>query len=173
MLFKFLHGDPSRISMDITPFHEGHCYITHDGYMYVDINVGTEEAPDNQRIKLNAKNAETLAGASLAAILNYDDLEIPTSRAVLDALDECRSEDIYATLLAAHWTNRRQTLLIEEIKANQNGLVSMPHTVTSEQLEAIYKAGIYISAQTNGAITFTVSGHVPEIDIPIVIILLG
>lgn len=60
MLFKILHGDASRISTDITPFHEGYCYVTHDGFMYIDMNIGTEEAPNNQRIKLNAQNAEAL-----------------------------------------------------------------------------------------------------------------
>ena len=60
MLFKILHGDSSKISLDVTPFHEGWCYVTHDGYFYVDLNVGTEESPDYQRIKLNAKDAETL-----------------------------------------------------------------------------------------------------------------
>lgn len=57
MLFKILHGNPSSISLDITPFHEGWCYVTHDGYFYVDLNTGTEEIPNNQRLKLNANNA--------------------------------------------------------------------------------------------------------------------
>ena len=78
MLFKILHGDKSRISLDITPYHEGYCYVTHDGDFYVDMN--------NERVKLNAKDAETLMGASLATILNSSNLEIPTSKAVLTAL---------------------------------------------------------------------------------------
>lgn len=86
MLFKILHGDASRISTDITPFHEGYCYVTHNGYLYVDINVGTAESPNNQRIKLNAKDAETIMGASLSTLLNSSDSEIPTSAAVLKAL---------------------------------------------------------------------------------------
>lgn len=78
MLFKILHGDVSRISTDITPYHEGYCYVTHDGHFYVDMN--------NERVKLNAKDAETLTGASLATILNSSDIEIPTSKAVLTEL---------------------------------------------------------------------------------------
>ena len=35
----------------------------------------------------NSKDAETLTGASLSTILNSSDVEIPTSKAVLDALD--------------------------------------------------------------------------------------
>ena len=71
MLFKILHGDPSKVSLDVTPFHAGWCYVTHDGYFYVDLNIGTEEAPNNQRLKLNAKDAETLMGKSLDEIKEY------------------------------------------------------------------------------------------------------
>lgn len=53
MLFKILHGDSSKISLDITPFHEGWAYVTHDGCFYVDLNIGTVDSPDNQRIKIN------------------------------------------------------------------------------------------------------------------------
>ena len=70
MLFKILHGDKSRISTDITPYHEGYCYVTHDGDFYVDMN--------NERVKLNAKNAELLCGMS------YDDIKSYIDRAVAD-----------------------------------------------------------------------------------------
>ena len=79
MLFKILHGDASRISTNITPYHEGYCYVTHNGDFYVDMNA--------ERVKLNAKDAETIMGASLATILSNTDLEIPTSNAVLSAIE--------------------------------------------------------------------------------------
>ncbi len=79
MLFKILHGDTSRISTDITPYHEGYCYVTYDGDFYIDMN--------NRRVKLNAQDAESLMGASLSTILNSSDVEIPTSKAVKDAID--------------------------------------------------------------------------------------
>lgn len=69
MLFKILHGDASRISTDITPYHEGYCYVTYDGEFYVDMN--------NERVKLSAKDAETLTGKTLEEIktsINYNDL---------------------------------------------------------------------------------------------------
>ena len=87
MLFKILRGDSSRISTDITPFHDGYAYFTpDDGSFYIDINTGTAEVPNNQRIKLNAKDAETLTGATLSTILSSSDIEIPTSKAVMSAL---------------------------------------------------------------------------------------
>lgn len=79
MLFKILHGDVSRISTNITPYHEGYCYVTHNGDFYVDMN--------DERVKLNAKDTETIMGASLATILSNTDLEVPTSNAVLSAIE--------------------------------------------------------------------------------------
>jgi hypothetical protein len=87
MLFKILHGDESNISLDVTPFHEGWAYVTHSGYFYVDLNIGTTESPNNQRLKLNANQAEKLIGYDITTILNSSDVEIPTSKAVLDAID--------------------------------------------------------------------------------------
>jgi hypothetical protein len=52
-IFKMLHGDGNHISTDVTPFHEGWCYITHSGEFYVDLNIGTEDSPNNQRIQIN------------------------------------------------------------------------------------------------------------------------
>ena len=61
MLFKILQGDKSRISLDITPFHEGWCYVTTDGGFYVDMNVGTEEVPNYQRVETTSKSAYQIA----------------------------------------------------------------------------------------------------------------
>lgn len=50
MLFKILKGDSSRISMDITPFHEGYAYVTsNDGGFYIDMTNGN----GNQRLRIN------------------------------------------------------------------------------------------------------------------------
>ena len=67
MLFKILHGDKTRISTDITPYHEGYCYVTYDGDFYVDMN--------NRRVKLNAKDAETLDSHSFDEFLLQTDME--------------------------------------------------------------------------------------------------
>lgn len=63
---------------------EGNCWYTiDDSLFYIDYKDADGVL---QRKALNAKDAETLTGASLATILNSTDLEIPTSKAVLDAL---------------------------------------------------------------------------------------
>lgn len=65
MLFKILHGDASRISTDITPFHEGYCYVTYNGNMYVDMNVGTESSPNNKRMQINGMYNPTIQTITL------------------------------------------------------------------------------------------------------------
>lgn len=52
-LYKFKHGEGDNLSFDKTPFHEGWCYITHTGEFYVDLNIGTPESPNNQRLQIN------------------------------------------------------------------------------------------------------------------------
>lgn len=90
MLFKILHGDKSRISTDITPYHEGYCYVTHNGDFHVDMN--------NERIKINAKDSETLSGATLNTEVHDTNSEVPTSKAVSDALSE------KSTVKLVQWT---------------------------------------------------------------------
>ena len=85
MLFKILHGDKARISTDITPYHEGYCYVTYDGDFYVDMN--------NERVKLNAKDAETLTGKSLDEIkkfISYNDL---LDKPVIPSIDGLATEE--------------------------------------------------------------------------------
>lgn len=50
MLFKILKGDSSRISTDITPFHEGYAYVTaNDGGFYIDMS----NSDGDQRMRIN------------------------------------------------------------------------------------------------------------------------
>lgn len=66
----------------------------HDGYIYFCIDDATlffDYADADgilQRKQINAKDAENLLGYSISTILNLSDMEIPTSKAVLDALSQ-------------------------------------------------------------------------------------
>ncbi len=81
-LFKVSKGLKANLPSAKT---EGYCwYTTDDSLFYIDYK---DENGTLQRKALNAKDAETLTGASLSTILNSSDVEIPTSKAVLDALD--------------------------------------------------------------------------------------
>ena len=82
-LFKVSKGLKANLPSAKT---EGYCwYTTDDSLFYIDYK---DENGSLQRKALNAKDAETLTGASLSTILNSSDVEIPTSKAVLNALNE-------------------------------------------------------------------------------------
>lgn len=82
-LFKISKGLNTNLPTTIT---EGYCWYTYDdSKFYIDYK---DEKGVLTRKALNAKDAETLTGASLETILNSSNLEIPTSKAVLDALDK-------------------------------------------------------------------------------------
>ena len=75
-LFKILRGPSSELSK--MPINDGYCYFTPDtGLFHIDY--------DGTRVPLNAKDAETLMGASLKHALSdvenkeYLKLEIPSS----------------------------------------------------------------------------------------------
>lgn len=94
-LFKPVLGDSSRISLETTPFHEGWVYFTTDGFLYFDVNVGTEENPDNQRIKLKADADVAKKLVELNNALNIS-LWIGT-KAEYDAIVEKDAECLYIT----------------------------------------------------------------------------
>lgn len=87
-LFKISKGLKANLPATKTV---GHCWYTIDDSMfYVDYE---DENGSVQRKALNAKDAESLTGASLATILNSSDIEIPTSKAVLDYIDSKTADD--------------------------------------------------------------------------------
>lgn len=53
-LFKILKGDSSRISTDVTPFHDGYAYFTpDDGGFYID----SEDNGEQKRHRINPVNS--------------------------------------------------------------------------------------------------------------------
>ncbi len=138
-LFKILKGDSSRISMDITPFHDGWCYFTSDdGRLYID-------SEDNGMQKRTCINP-TSGGASKA---------------------------VTGTLTKNGWVSGQQTLLVAGLQENQNGVIGIAQEVTDPQMEAAKGAELYVCKQVNGALTVACFGDVPQIDIPVVTILLA
>lgn len=101
---------------------EGYCWYTiDDSLFYIDY----KDVDGNlQRQALNAKDAETLTGASLAKILSSSDIQIPTSKAVLDALagkaDEDHSHSNYVPTtrtINGHALSENITLSAEDVQA--------------------------------------------------------
>ena len=61
-LFKILRGDSSRISPDVTPFHDGYAYFTQDdGGFYIDSEVNGQQ----NRHRVNPRS--TILDTTLAA----------------------------------------------------------------------------------------------------------
>ena len=87
-LFKIAKGLAENIQTTKTA---GYCWYTFDdSKFYIDYE---DENGTLQRKALNSQDAETIMGASLATILSNTDLEIPTSKAVLDAISSNSSVD--------------------------------------------------------------------------------
>lgn len=83
---------------------------------------------------------------------------------------------INATLLSSAWSDDSpytQTVTVEGLKADSNGVISIAQNATSEQIEIVCDAGLYISNQADGTLTITAYGDKPNVDIPVIIILLG
>ena len=79
-------------------------------------------------------------------------------------------------LSASKWNNvapYSQTIEVEEITADINGVISIAHNVTNEQLEMVYDAALRISDQADGSITITADGDKPNGDIPLLLIIIG
>lgn len=92
-LFKILKGNSSRISTDVTPFHDGYCYYTSDdGGFYIDseetdgskkrtrinpesiaLNQGSENAGKVLGIDKNG-NVTPVVSKSFGSILKWGDL---------------------------------------------------------------------------------------------------
>lgn len=142
MLFKILKGDSSRISTDITPFHDGWAYFTpDDGGFYID---STDENGVQSRVRV----------------------------AGIGAIGGGNSVAYKRVLTVSGWVNNQQTVTIAELTADQNGVAGLAQDVSTAELEATEAAAIYTCGQEDGKLIFALGGDKPTCDIPIVIILL-
>lgn len=119
-LFKILRG--SSASLADKPIVDGYCYYTPDnGLFYID--------HDGVRTPLNAKDAATLAGASLKQVLNNNELEIPSS-ALLHSIKKTLEEadSAISGALSAHIANKENP---HEVTAAQTGAAPKAHASTS------------------------------------------
>lgn len=81
-LLRFLRG--KRTSLDDVTAQDGSVYVcTDDGTIHFDY---VDDQSVVRRQQVNAKDAKTLAGATLSTTLNPSDLEIPTSNAVIQQI---------------------------------------------------------------------------------------
>ena len=108
-------------------------------------------------------------GAKTYTQLPFDDE--PLYNALTGKCDASNSVEV--TLLASGWNNRQQAVSVEGLKANQNGIASLPQNYSVAVYEAAVAAQLFVSAQRDGTLTFSYNGDMPKIDIPILVVLLG
>lgn len=88
-----------------------------------------------------------------------------------------KSVYVAAILKTNDWTwngaTYEQTLKIEGITAETNGIIGVGHSLTAEQFDAVCMGELITGEQTDGALTILANGDKPYCDIPVIIILLG
>lgn len=84
---------------------------------------------------------------------------------------------VNATLLASAWAGVEapytQVITVAGLTASQNGTISIAHNATAEQREIAREAMLSVIGQEAGKLTIAADGEMPELDIPVYIILLG
>lgn len=66
-----------------------------------------------------------------------------------------------------------QELAVTNLGAAQNGNISVAHSATFEQREMARDAKLCVTGQSDGKLIISADGEMPDIDIPVVITLLG
>ena len=149
-LFKVSKGLKANLPSAKT---EGYCwYTTDDSLFYIDYK---DENGTLQRKALNAKDAETLTGASLSTILNSSDVEIPTSKAVLDALDG-KVDKVDGKGLSTNDYTTTEKNKLAGIEAGANNY-SLP-VATSTSIGGI-KSGTDITIDSSGNVSVNDDSH--------------
>ena len=84
---------------------------------------------------------------------------------------------VAGTLAAASWTGSEapyaQTIVIAGMTEGKKAIVGLPATATSAQYLAALAALLHVTSQGADTITVTAEGDAPEIDIPVLVQILG
>ncbi len=80
---------------------------------------------------------------------------------------------VRGTLTKNGWVSGQQILLVNGLRAEHNGVIGVAQEITDSQMEAAKGAELYVCNQVDGALTVAVFGDTPQIDIPVVTILLA
>mgnify|MGYP005973241539 FL=1 len=88
-----------------------------------------------------------------------------------------KSASVECTLVASSWVGVdapfTQELVVTGLGSVQNGNISVAHSATFEQREAARDAKLCVTGQADGKLIISADGEMPEVDIPVVITLLG
>ena len=81
-----------------------------------------------------------------------------------------------ATLAAASWSGSgpyTQTVAVSGMTSSKKAIVGLAMTATTAQYEAAADAGLRVTSQGTDTITVTAEGGVPDVDIPIIVEIVG
>lgn len=84
---------------------------------------------------------------------------------------------VSCTLLASAWSGIDapyvQSLYVDGLGQSQNGTITVAQNATFEQREMARDAKLAVTGQADGELVISADGEMPDIDIPVYIILLG
>lgn len=112
-----------------------------------------------------------------ASKVSFDPIgTILTSTNVQDAIIELLGKTttnytVSTTLYSNGWNSKQYTIQDNNIKLNSYIYIDIPDNLTQEQYNEVASANLVCTNQTVGAITIKAYGDVPNIDIPITIII--
>ena len=78
-----------------------------------------------------------------------------------------------ATLLAANWAEQSYTLAVPGVSASAAIEILPALSITAEELEVLQAANLQDGGQAEGSIVLIAFGDVPDIDLPIRVIVRG
>ena len=84
-----------------------------------------------------------------------------------------KSVVVMVTATASGWTDGAQTIVVSGVMADNNIWVGLASSATKEQRTACREAAMTVTAQGTGTITISCDESVPEIDIPVTVVILG
>lgn len=88
-----------------------------------------------------------------------------------------KSKVISETLLASNWVGDNApysyTLELSDVTSNTVVELATPSSITEEQIDAYKQANLLNSEQADGSITIYAWGKMPEIDLPVTVIIRG
>ena len=98
---------------------------------------------------------------------------IPGRSGTYDVDNGYENRDIALTIPTSTWINGENTIPVDGLSANSNGMIGCSAAITAEQLAAAKLAELSISGQSDGNITIKASGTVPSVDIPVTLTIIG
>ena len=81
------------------------------------------------------------------------------------------SASLTGTLYADNWSDNRQSVSVSGLNSESNGIASVASSASAEAYNAAKAADIRVLGQGEDSLTFVSYGEIPEVDIPISVVI--